>query len=53
MFGYPAVFVNGNLFAGLHQENFILRLSEAHRTALCSQHGAQLFEPMPGRRMRE
>ena len=31
MFGYPAAFANGNLFAGLHQNDFIIRLSE--RTA--------------------
>ncbi len=27
MFGYPAAFANGNLFAGLHQNDFIIRLS--------------------------
>ena len=28
MFGYPAAFANGNLFIGLHQNDFIMRLSE-------------------------
>ena len=26
MFGYPAAFVNGNMFAGLHEARFVLRL---------------------------
>ena len=29
MFGYPAFFVNGNLFVGVHGDNLFLRLSEA------------------------
>jgi TfoX/Sxy family transcriptional regulator of competence genes len=53
MFGYPAAFVAGRLFAGLHQESFILKLSEPDRDTLCAEHGARAFEPMPGRRMRE
>jgi hypothetical protein len=32
MFGCPAAFVNGNLFAGLHEDRLMIRLpSEAHR----------------------
>ena len=53
MFGYPAAFVNGNLFAGLHQEDFILRLDEAERKVFIRTSGSRIFEPMPGRRMRE
>jgi TfoX/Sxy family transcriptional regulator of competence genes len=53
MFGYAAAFVNGNLFAGLHQESFILRLDAEHREQAGVEHGARPFEPMPGRRMRE
>ena len=53
MFGYPAAFLNGHLFTGLHQESFILRLPEAARKQICAKHGATLFEPMPGRAMRE
>ena len=53
MFGYPAAFVNGQLFAGLHQESFILRLPGPDRERLQGEHGASMFEPMPGRAMRE
>ena len=28
MFGWPCCFVNGNLFAGLHKESMIFRLSQ-------------------------
>jgi TfoX/Sxy family transcriptional regulator of competence genes len=54
MFGTPAYFVNDNMFAGLHEDHFILRLSESDRKALadaCDE--ATQFEPMPGRPMRE
>lgn len=53
MFGYPAAFVRGHLFAGLHQESFILRLSEPDRECAMVEHGARPFEPLPGRRMRD
>jgi TfoX/Sxy family transcriptional regulator of competence genes len=53
MFGYPAAFANGNLFAGLHQEDFILRLGAADRERAVAEFGVRAFEPMPGRRMRE
>jgi TfoX/Sxy family transcriptional regulator of competence genes len=53
MFGYPAAFTNGNLFAGLHQESFILRLSEADREVFQAKYQAAIFEPMAGRKMRE
>ena len=52
MFGYPAAFVNGNMFAGVHQEDVVVRLAEAQRVELTSAGGRQ-FEPMPGRPMRE
>lgn len=45
MFGYPCAFVNGNMFTGLHQENMIVRLSEADREAFLQQPGASLFKP--------
>jgi len=50
MFGYPAAFVNGNMFAGLHEDRVVLRLDEAG-IAEAKRHGAIDFEPMPGRRM--
>ena len=53
MFGYPAAFACGNMFMGLHQENLILRLPEPQRAELLSLDGASVFEPMPGRPMRE
>lgn len=53
MFGYPAAFINGQMFASLFGDHFILRLSEAERAAFIQEHSARLFEPMPGRPMRE
>jgi TfoX/Sxy family transcriptional regulator of competence genes len=53
MFGYPAAFINGNLFAGLHQETLMVRLSEADRDRARIDVRAETFEPMPGRAMRE
>ena len=53
MFGYPAAFVNGNMFMGLFQEHMILRLPEADRVELLKIKDAMIFEPMPGRPMRE
>lgn len=52
MFGYPAAFVNGNLFMSLFQEQMILRLPEELRTKLMTD-GWNRFEPMPGRPMGE
>ncbi len=51
MFGYPAAFSHGYMFAGLHQESFVLRLSPADYTAFLKIEGAKPFEPMPGRSM--
>ncbi|MBM3567606.1 MAG: TfoX/Sxy family protein [Alphaproteobacteria bacterium] len=53
MFGYPVAFVNDAMFTGLHQESFILRLSDGDRRALAKAHDARPFEPLPGRVMRE
>jgi len=53
MFGYPCAFVNGNMFAGLHQESFVLRLPEKDRATMQEKEGAECFMPMPGRIMRE
>lgn len=52
MFGFPAAFVNGNMFMGLHQEDMVLRLPEGARAELLKMN-ARMFEPMPGRPMRE
>jgi TfoX/Sxy family transcriptional regulator of competence genes len=50
MFGYPAVFVRGNLAAGLFGDHIFARLSDADRAALPG--GGDYFEPMPGRPMK-
>jgi TfoX/Sxy family transcriptional regulator of competence genes len=53
MFGYPAGFVNGNMFMSLFQDDLILRLPESLREEFLKVDGAKIFEPMPGRPMRE
>lgn len=53
MFGYPAAFANGNLFIGLHQNDFIMRLSKQDRARFSAEYGERIFEPMKGRPMRE
>lgn len=53
MFGFPAAFVNGNMFMGLFQEDMILRLPEDARAEFLAKPGAKIFEPMAGRPMRE
>ena len=52
MFGYPAGFVNGQLFTGLFGSNWHVRLPDDERNELAAA-GGTLFEPMPGRPMRE
>ncbi len=52
MFGYPAAFVNGQMFTGVFQDRLFVRLPESGRTELAKQ-GGKAFEPMPGRPMRE
>jgi len=53
MFGYPAAFVNGNLFMSLFQDRMVLRLSEPDRTELLKHQDARVLEVMPGRPMHE
>lgn len=53
MFGFPAGFVNGNMFMGLFEDNMILRLPAESREELIRVHGATAFAPMPGRVMKE
>ena len=52
MFGYPALFLNGNMFAGTFQNKIVARLSEADRQKAITN-GVKQFEPMPGRPMKE
>ena len=53
MFGFPAAFVGGNMFAGLFEEHVIVRLSEQDSETLRAIPGASVFEPMKGRPMKE
>ena len=53
MFGYPAYFINGNMFAGLFADKLFIRLSEpdiAEIRKTCR--GVDNLEPMPGRSMK-
>ena len=52
MFGCPCAFVNGNMFASVHEQNLILRLSESGRARARERCGAGPFTAM-GRTMRE
>jgi TfoX/Sxy family transcriptional regulator of competence genes len=52
MFGCPAYFTGGNMFAGVWQETVMLRLPEDERAAVTAAGGGP-FEPMPGRAMKE
>ena len=52
MFGYPALFLNGNMFAGTFQDKIVARLAEGPRE-LALKAGAKQFAPMPGRPMKE
>ena len=51
MFGFPAVFANGYMFSGLHQDRWLVRLAETDLAELAAAGGVP-FEPMPGRPMR-
>ena len=53
MFGYPCAFLNGHMFCGLYQDHFILRLPAPVRVKFLAQPDAKIFEPMPGRPMKE
>jgi hypothetical protein len=53
MFGYPTCVLRGNMFMGLHEDSLILRLGESDRAEFLSRYDAGLFEPMPGRPMKE
>jgi hypothetical protein len=53
MFGYPAAFFQGQMFASLFAEDMIVRLPDEERAGLLAVEGATMFEPMPGRPMRE
>ena len=53
MFGCPVYFINGNMYAGVHGDGFMLRLAPGDQERLFSEYDeAAPFEPM-GRRMKE
>lgn len=51
MFGYPCVFVGGNLVTGLHKTVWFVKVDPADRQALLAMPGAGPLEVMPGRSM--
>src|SRR3954467_7773931 len=53
MFGYPSLFLGGNMMACVFQDRIMVRLSEFDRSAAMKVPGAKPFEPSPGRAMRE
>ena len=54
MFGCPAYFVGANWFAGVHEDNILVRLNETDQAEVMAAHPTtRLFEPFPGRVMRE
>ncbi len=46
MFGYEACFVKGNFFAGLHEQNVVLRLPNGIRERIPELSSAKGFDPM-------
>jgi TfoX/Sxy family transcriptional regulator of competence genes len=52
MFGYPSVFLNGNMLACVFQDRIMVRLSAPDRAAAAAI-GGKAFEPSPGRAMKE
>jgi hypothetical protein len=53
MFGCPCGFLGGNMFMGLFADQLFLRLAEPDRAKLLGEEGAEQFDPMGGRPMRE
>ena len=54
MFGFPAYFINGNMFAGLFQSFLFLRLSPDQVAELRKKDPSlSALEPMPGRPMKQ
>ena len=52
MFGYPALFVGGNLVTGLFADSWMIRLGDADLAELLTLPGATAFSPMAGRTMK-
>jgi TfoX/Sxy family transcriptional regulator of competence genes len=52
MFGSLAAFAGGQMFMGILGTEIMIRLADSDREAALAA-GSQVFEPMPGRPMRE
>jgi TfoX/Sxy family transcriptional regulator of competence genes len=52
MFGYPAMYVNGNMVGGVHEDNIVVRLPDGPRTEALALDGASPLIAM-GRTMKE
>ena len=54
MFGYPAYFINNNMFTGVYRDSIIIRLDpESQELCLSDYDKIRRFEPMKGRIMKE
>lgn len=51
MFGYPACFLHGNMYMGLHEFGLVFKLSASDREDALAA-GAMPFAPMAGRVMK-
>jgi TfoX/Sxy family transcriptional regulator of competence genes len=51
MFGYDAVFVNGNMAVGLWQNTCVVKVSDSDQAKLIESGNGQPFAPMKGRVM--
>ena len=54
MFGSPVFMINRNMFAGVHEDNIFIRLSENDRNEILREFPqARPFEPVKGHVMKE
>jgi hypothetical protein len=53
MFGMPALKIKGKAFAGFSNDTMIFKLTGEPHTKALAEPGANLFEPMAGRPMKE
>jgi TfoX/Sxy family transcriptional regulator of competence genes len=53
MFGCPCAFIDGQMFALLFTDRWVLRLPQSDRERWIKAKGAHHFEPQPGRVMKE
>jgi len=51
MFGYPAMFIGGNMATGLFADRWVVRMATGDVELLLALSGAAPFSPMPGRAM--